>query len=87
MVMLLAAAKRESETGEMALQQLQHPSWALAALAAVIVYASFVPVLAGAKEEDFGWLSVRAEKTNGRAAMLGWAALLGLEYFAGLPFF
>lgn len=34
-----------------------------------------------------GFFTPRAEMTNGRAAMLAWAALLGLEYAAGVPFF
>lgn len=84
MLALLAAIKREAATGESVLQQLQHgPDWVLLALCVAIVYASMVPVLAGAKDEDFGWLSVRAEKTNGRAAMLGFAALLALEHHLG----
>jgi hypothetical protein len=87
MLMLPFAASAEVSTSQTVLQQAQSPDWALVALAAVVVYATFVPVLAGARDEDFGWLSVRAEKANGRAAMLGFAALVGLEYFSGVPFF
>ena len=89
MVTLLAAAHREAATGEAALAQLAAPDdWALGALCLVVAYASMQPVLAGAIEEDLGWLSARAERVNGRAAMLGWAALLALEAGSGgLPFF
>ena len=84
MVALLSAIKREAATGESVLQQLQHsPDWLLLALSLAVVYASLVPVLAGAKDEDFGWMSVRAEKVNGRAAMLGFAALLAAEHHLG----
>lgn len=51
------------------------------------VYATFPPALAGAREEDFFWFTVRAEKTNGRAAMLGLAVLAALEYHSGFAFF
>lgn len=34
-----------------------------------------------------GIFTPRAEVTNGRAAMLGFAILLALEYKAGVPFF
>jgi hypothetical protein len=34
-----------------------------------------------------GWFTPRAEFTNGRAAMIGWAVLLWLESKAGVPFF
>jgi hypothetical protein len=89
MVTLLAAAHREAATGEAALAQLAAPDdWVLGALCLVVSYASMQPVLAGAIEEDLGWLSARAERVNGRAAMLGWAALLALEAGSGgLPFF
>lgn len=62
-------------------------AWPLLALMALLVYAAFPPALAGAREEDFGFMSVAAEKTNGRAAMLGLAALLALEWHSGLCFF
>jgi len=41
--------------------------------------ASFVPLLKGAKEESFGPFTPKAERWNGRAAMIGFAALLGIE--------
>jgi len=42
-----------------------------------------IPVLKGVKDEDFFGMTVRAEKVNGRVAMVGWAALLGLEWLTG----
>ena len=43
--------------------------------------------IAGAREEDFFFMTVAAEKTNGRAAMLGFATLLALEVHSGFCFF
>lgn len=64
-----------------------YAAWPVAALMLLMVVATFPPALAGAKEEDFGWMSVKAEKTNMRAAMLGLAALTALEWHSGFCFF
>lgn len=53
----------------------------------VFSWASLVPITKGARSEAFGIFSPRAEITNGRAAMLGIAALLFLEYSPGVSFF
>jgi hypothetical protein len=74
---------REMETSETVLQQFVHPDWRLAAVVMLVVYASMVPVLAGCKDEDFGFMSVRAEKVNGRVAMLAWAAVILAEEVVG----
>jgi hypothetical protein len=87
MLAFVFAVRQEALTGSPALEQLQQPSWLVAALMGAIVYATMVPVLRGVKEEDFFMFTVRAEKINGRAAMLGFAALLILEWQAGGSFF
>jgi len=88
MAMLIPAAQREMATSETLMQQFASPDWLVAVAALVIIYASMVPILKGCKDEDFYWFSVRAEKVNGRLAMLAWAGLLGLEYLAdGACFF
>ena len=87
MLAMLEVAAREARTGETALQQLQHPNWLFAGFAVAIIYASLVPFMKGAIDEDFWVFSVRAEKANGRAAMLGCAVLLALEWASGVPFF
>ena len=74
---------REMESSETVLQQLMHPDPRLAGAGALVVWASMIPVLAGCRDEDFGWMSVRAEKLNGRVAMLAWAAVIGLEWWVG----
>ncbi|GBF88350.1 hypothetical protein Rsub_01062 [Raphidocelis subcapitata] len=87
MVGLLAVARAEAETGQTALQLLQHGTpWQYAG-AALWVWASMVPILSGARHEAFGMFTPRAEYANARAAMLGWAVLLALEHKAGVPFF
>lgn len=62
-------------------------TWPFIALCLLFVYAAFPPALVGAKEEDFGIFRVAAEKTNGRAAMLGLAVLAALEWHSGFCFF
>ena len=58
------------------------------ALAALVVVASLVPITKGAISEPFGVFTPRAERVNGRAAMLAIAAVLALESRAGgVPFF
>jgi len=58
------------------------------ALAALIVVASLIPITKGAISEPFGPFTPRAERVNGRAAMLAIAAVLALESRAGgVPFF
>lgn len=58
MLGILIVAQAEAETGETALQLLQHGTpWSYAAMA-LWVYASMVPILKGARHEAFGeyWL-------------------------------
>lgn len=57
------------------------------ALAAAIVVASLIPITKGAISEPFGVFTPRAERVNGRAAMLAIAAVLALESRVGVPFF
>ncbi|KAF8072428.1 Low molecular mass early light-inducible protein HV90 [Scenedesmus sp. PABB004] len=87
MVGILAAARREAVTGAPLAAQLADTPPAVWAALGLIVYASLVPMLKGARHEAFGVFSPRAELTNGRAAMLGFAVLAALEWRAGVPFF
>lgn len=54
MVGLLLAATQEAETGMTAMDQLSHTSIGAAAVVALWVYASLVPILKGVKQEAFG---------------------------------
>jgi len=85
---LLLLAGAEAETGRGALDLLAHPPARALALAAAFSYASLVPILKGVRHEAFGPFTPRAEYWNGRAAMVGWAALIALETWqGGVPFF
>lgn len=89
MFMFIPTALREMETGETVLQQFTNPSLKYILLCGLIVWASMIPILKGAKDEDFWIMRVRAEKVNGRVAMLGWAGLIAVEelYAHGACFF
>jgi hypothetical protein len=83
MLMFGPMVLREVNGSEAVLEQFGHADWRLVLACALAVYASLVPVLKGCKDEDFGFMSVRAERANGRLAMLAWAAVVGLELGAG----
>lgn len=87
MLALLLVAKAETEGAGTVLQQAAHPSWPAVVGLALVVWGTLAPVRAGAIDEPFGIFTPRAERVNGRLAMLGWAGLLTLEYYTGLPFF
>jgi hypothetical protein len=45
--------------------------------------ASLIPLLSSTKREAFGFFTPSAEMLNGRAAMIGFAALLAVEAVRG----
>lgn len=83
MIMFIPMVMREMETSETILQQFANPDYGLVALALLTVYASMIPILKGAKDEDFGFMKVSVEKVNGRLAMLAWVVIMGLEHYVG----
>lgn len=83
MLMFIPTALREMETAETVVEQFQHPNIGYILLCGLVIWASMIPILKGAKDEDFWVMKVRAEKIHGRLAMLGFAGLLALEYYAG----
>lgn len=87
MIAFTTAAINEAQTGEMFLSQLMHASVQQYLWMLLWVYASMVPILNNARMEPFGIFTPKAEMTNGRAAMLGFACILALEHKFGVPFF
>lgn len=87
MVGFVIGASKESETGLTILQQATNLGAPQIIGLLLIVVASLQPITKAAKSEAFGIFTPRAEITNGRAAMLGFAALLALEWNAGVCFF
>ena len=87
MLGFLWAAIQEAQTGHTFLYQAVHAPWWQFAVPLVWAYATMVPVMHGAILEPFGPFTPRAEIANGRAAMLGFAGVLALEYYMGVPFF
>ncbi|WPT15098.1 Early light-induced protein 2 [Picochlorum sp. SENEW3] len=83
MLMFFPMALREMETSESIVEQFLNPNYGYVALCCLMIWASMIPILKNVKDEDFGFMSVRAEKVNGRAAMLAWAVLLALEHQGG----
>lgn len=83
MLMFFPMALREIETSEAIVQQFMNPNYGQIAFCCLMVWASMIPILKNVKDEDFGFMTVRAEKVNGRMAMLAWAVLLALEHQAG----
>lgn len=83
MLMFIPMALREIETAETIVQQFAKPDYGLVALCFVTIYASMIPILKGAKDENFGFMKVSTEKINGRLAMLAWVTLIWLEHYAG----
>ncbi|KAL3131353.1 hypothetical protein ABBQ38_000638 [Trebouxia sp. C0009 RCD-2024] len=87
MLGIIAAAVNEAKYSETVAQQVPHVALRLVLMTLIVSYSSLVPILKGAKSEAFGPFTPRAEITNGRAAMLGFAILAVLENKSGVPFF
>lgn len=87
MIGIITAAFNEANYSQTVLQQVHHVPVRIAAAVVIVTYSSLVPILKGAKSEAFGAFTPRAEITNARAAMLGFAVLLLLENKSAVPFF
>ena len=87
MLAFIIASMTEAQTGELFVDQFLHSQIHEFLFYGLWVWASMVPIMAGARSESFGVFTPRAEITNGRAAMLGIACILALEYKSGVPFF
>eukprot|EP01025_Chloroclados_australasicus_P021994 TRINITY_DN22894_c0_g1_i5.p3 TRINITY_DN22894_c0_g1~~TRINITY_DN22894_c0_g1_i5.p3 ORF type:complete len:169 (-),score=13.95 TRINITY_DN22894_c0_g1_i5:266-772(-) len=87
MLAFVSVAVHEFQTGETILTQVANASLLTWLWYIMWIYASLVPMFKGARMEAFGKFTPRAEITNGRAAMLGFAVLLFLELQTGICFF
>jgi hypothetical protein len=86
MLGFMAAVAAEFASDESVLQQWASEPTGVAAAFALIIAASFPPLLAG-KTDSLGPFTAKAELLNGRAAMIGFAALLLIEGFKHGPLF
>ncbi|GAB4822494.1 hypothetical protein N2152v2_009540 [Parachlorella kessleri] len=89
MLGFLAALGAELSSSESILAQIQNPgssSWILYTFV-LFIGASLIPLFKGAKNEAFGPFSPKAELINGRAAMIGFAAMLAIEAVKGSALF
>ena len=98
MLGVLAAIGGELTTGKTVVGQLMAGGAApMGAIFVAVALASFAPMITGSsanaafnKEKEakaLGPFTAQAEMLNGRAAMMGFAALLALEATSGMPFF
>lgn len=87
MLGFLAAVGAEVASGETVVSQLSDAPLPILLTFAAFAVASLVPILKGANKEAFGPLTPAAELLNGRAAMIGMAALLTIEAAKGSALF
>lgn len=83
MLGFVAAVGAELSSGESVLKQWGSEPTLIALTFITFMAASLVPLTRGAKTEAFGPFTPAAEMLNGRAAMIGFAALLGAELVRG----
>jgi len=79
MLGFVAAVAAEISSDEPVLQQWASEPTLIALTFALVAAASFPPLLAGRSGDKLGPFTPEAEKLNGRAAMIGFAALLIAE--------
>ena len=87
MLGFVAALGAELASGKSVVAQMSMDQPQILFHFALFAAASLIPIMKGAKEEEFGPFSPKAELLNGRAAMIGFALLLVLEGSSGSAFF
>jgi hypothetical protein len=87
MLAFVAAVGAELSTGESVLRQFGEAPVFVVLAGVLFTAASLIPMFNGAKRESFAIFSPSAEMANGRAAMLGFAALLVVEGVRGAALF
>eukprot|EP01024_Parvocaulis_polyphysoides_P061322 TRINITY_DN677_c0_g1_i3.p3 TRINITY_DN677_c0_g1~~TRINITY_DN677_c0_g1_i3.p3 ORF type:complete len:126 (-),score=32.44 TRINITY_DN677_c0_g1_i3:209-550(-) len=79
MLGFVAAVFAELGSGASVLKQWSIEPTLINATFLLFIIASFVPLVKNVEEQSFGPFTPKAERWNGRAAMIGFAALLGIE--------
>eukprot|EP00200_Dunaliella_tertiolecta_P002897 CAMPEP_0202348308 /NCGR_PEP_ID=MMETSP1126-20121109/6294_1 /ASSEMBLY_ACC=CAM_ASM_000457 /TAXON_ID=3047 /ORGANISM="Dunaliella tertiolecta, Strain CCMP1320" /LENGTH=183 /DNA_ID=CAMNT_0048939977 /DNA_START=60 /DNA_END=611 /DNA_ORIENTATION=- len=87
MLGFVAALGAELSTGESVLTQLADEPTLIALTFVLFSAASLVPAFARRKSDPVGPFTPQAEMTNGRAAMIGFAAMLVYEGVQGIALF
>lgn len=80
MIGFLAAVGAELSSGESVLRQLGDEPTLINMTFLLFIAASLIPAFTNTKAQAFGPFTPNAELLNGRAAMIGFAALLGVEF-------
>ncbi len=83
----VSALAVELTTGQPVTQQLAQDGDLVFCIVVAISCASLIPLLLGRKIEAWGPFTPKAEMVNGRAAMIGMAALLVAEAVRGQALF
>lgn len=83
----VAAVGAELASQEPVLQQLREQPTGVVLLVTLFAVATLIPLVEGRKPDTVGPFTPEAEVLNGRAAMIGFAALLVIESITGKAFF
>ncbi|KAI7836767.1 hypothetical protein COHA_009405 [Chlorella ohadii] len=87
MLAFVAALGAELASGEPVLRQLGEEPTGVFLAVITFAAASLIPMLNSAERKPFGPFTPAAEMLNGRAAMIGFAALLAVEAVRGTALF
>ena len=87
MVAFVAAAAAEASSDKSVLTQLSCEPGPIIAFVVLMAVATFIPMMKNAGEKSNGPFTPSAEILNGRAAMIGFVALLVTEGISGQAFF
>jgi len=86
-LLLIRVLPECSLPGESVLRQAAEEPAGVVALFTVLIAASLVPAFLNTKREAFGPFNPDAEMLNGRASMIGFAAMLAIEANMGQALF
>ncbi|GFH18033.1 chloroplast carotene biosynthesis related protein [Haematococcus lacustris] len=83
----VAALGAELSSGESVLRQITEAPTGIICSGLLLIIGSLVPVFMRSKQQSVGPFTPSAEMINGRAAMIGFAALLAVEVVRGTALF